>query len=53
MHDDDLSVSTDYTENSGLFSLGKRKNWAYSKKLFPESEMLEAVLLKILRAVAE
>lgn len=37
-----------YKLYSGVFSIGARKNWLYSKKLFPEPSLLELELEKIL-----
>ena len=42
------SVNPGYKANTGLFAIGQRTNWLYSKKLFPESYYLEDALRQIL-----
>ncbi|MDH5633998.1 MAG: hypothetical protein OEZ10_13545 [Gammaproteobacteria bacterium] len=45
----DFRIYPGYKLYSGVFSIGHRKNWLYSKKLFPEPGILEAGLEKILK----
>jgi hypothetical protein len=41
-------VNSGYKVNSGTFTLGPRKNWLYTKSLFPEAEYLHGVLRQLL-----
>lgn len=50
INDRDFEVTPGYKAQTGLFKLGKRRNWLYSKKLFPEPDYLHGELLDILRA---
>lgn len=45
-------VNPGYKAATGTFTLGKRKNWLYSKKLFPEPEYLHGVLKQLLESTA-
>jgi hypothetical protein len=47
-----ILVNPDHTDNSGLFTIGDRRNWMYSKKLFPEPSLLEQALRELLEAAA-
>lgn len=42
------SVNPGYKVNTGTFSLGPRKNWLYTKALFPEPDYLMSVLKELL-----
>jgi len=42
-------VNPGYKANTGTFSIGKRKNWLYSKNLYPEPEYLHGVLGQLLK----
>lgn len=44
----DFRVYPSYKLHSGLFSVGPRRNWLYSKRLFPEPELLEIELKRLL-----
>ena len=41
-------VNPGYKVNSGTFTLGPRRNWLYSKVLFPEPDYLHGVLKQLL-----
>lgn len=45
---DDVVVSSGYKAQTGLFKLGERRNWLYSKKLFPEPDYLHGALFEVL-----
>ncbi|MEW8557990.1 MAG: hypothetical protein AB2588_08380 [Candidatus Thiodiazotropha sp.] len=45
----DYRIYPGYKLYSGVFSIGPRKNWLYSKKLFPEPSLLELELERLLR----
>ena len=45
----DFRVYPSYKLYSGVFSIGPRKNWLYSKKLFPEPSLLELELERLLK----
>lgn len=45
----DFRVYPGYRLYSGVFSIGPRRNWLYSKKLYPEPELLELEIEKLLR----
>lgn len=49
--DKDVAVTPGYKANSGLFKIGKRRNWLYSKKLFPEPDYLHGELTDLLKKV--
>jgi hypothetical protein len=44
----DYRVYPGYSLRSGLFSIGARRNWLYSKKLYPEPSLLELELQRLL-----
>ena len=44
----DYRIYPGYKLYSGVFSIGPRKNWLYSKKLFPEPSLLELELERLL-----
>jgi hypothetical protein len=46
--DRDYRVYPGYSLRSGLFSIGARRNWLYSKKLYPEASLLEMDLQRLL-----
>jgi hypothetical protein len=41
-------VDSKYTERSGLFSIGPRKNWLYSQRLYPKPDLLEVEIKRLL-----
>jgi hypothetical protein len=41
-------VHPGYSLNSGVFSIGPRRNWLYSKKIYPEPNLLDLDLKKLL-----
>lgn len=41
-------VNPGYKVNTGMFSIGSRKNWLYTKSLFPDPDYLQSVLKKLL-----
>jgi hypothetical protein len=46
-------VTPGYRVHSGLFHIGPKRNWLYSKKLFSEPEQLEIALRELMeRAIA-
>lgn len=46
-------VNAGYKVNTGTFTLGHRKNWLYTKSLFPEAEYLHGVLRQLLENCSE
>ncbi len=42
-------VNPGYKVRTGTFTLGPRRNWLYTKSLFPEPDYLESVLKKLLQ----
>lgn len=46
------AVNPGYKSRTGTFSVGPRRNWLYSKKLFPEPEYLNGVLKQLLQAAS-
>lgn len=44
----DYRIYPTYKLYSGVFSIGPRKNWLYSKKLFPEPNLLELEIERLL-----
>lgn len=53
INESDLAVSPGYKAQTGLFKLGKRRNWLYSKKLFPEPDYLHGELSDLLKAALQ
>ena len=45
-------VNPGYKVRTGIFTLGARKNWLYSKALFPEPDYLQSVLKSLLENVS-
>jgi hypothetical protein len=45
----DYRIYPGYKLYSGVFSIGPRKNWLYSKKLYPEPSLLELELERLLK----
>lgn len=43
------SVNAGYKARSGTFSIGPRRNWLYSKALFPEPDYLQGALSDLLK----
>jgi hypothetical protein len=48
----DYSVSPGIKARSGTFSIGPRRNWLYSKSLFPEPDYLDGALGDLLKRAA-
>ena len=46
------SVNPGYKSRTGTFSIGPRRNWLYSKKLFPEPEYLHGVIKQLLQSAS-
>jgi hypothetical protein len=44
----DYRVYPGYKLHTGVFSIGPRRNWLYSKKLYPEPELLELDIQRLL-----
>jgi TIR domain len=44
----DYRVDPEYTERSGLFDVGPRRNWVYSKRLYPEPSLLTLEIQRLL-----
>ena len=53
LDDRDFAVTPGYKAQTGLFKLGKRRNWLYSKKLFPEPDYLHGALHEILKGALQ
>ncbi len=47
------TVNAGYKARSGTFSLGPRRNWLYSKALFPESDYLHGALTDLLKRASD
>ena len=47
----DFRIYPGYKLRTGVFSIGQRKNWLYSKKLYPEPTLLELELQRLLEKV--
>ena len=47
-----VRLNPNHTARSGTYSLGARKNWLYSKKLFPDPVYFEALLIELLKEVS-
>lgn len=45
----DVAVNPGYRARTGLFSIGPRRNWLYSKQLFPEPEYLHGALTDLIK----
>lgn len=45
-------VNPGYRVRTGMFTLGPRRNWLYSKDLFPEPDYLHGVLKHLLSSVS-
>jgi len=43
-----FSVNPGYKVNTGKFTIGPRKNWLYTKSLFPEPDYLKSVIQRLL-----
>jgi hypothetical protein len=41
-------VNPGYKVKTGMFSIGPRKNWLYTKSLFPDPDYLQSVIKKLL-----
>ena len=39
--------------NSGTFTIGPRRNWLYSRRLFPEADMLDGALQDVIKAAID
>jgi hypothetical protein len=49
----DYSVTPGAKARSGTFSVGPRRNWLYSKSLFPEPDYLHGTLADLLKRAGE
>jgi hypothetical protein len=49
----DYSVSPGVKARSGTFSIGPRRNWLYSKSLFPEPDYLHGTLSDLLKRASD
>lgn len=47
--ENDYIVTSGHKARTGLFKIGKRRNWLYSKNLFPEPEYLHGALSEIMK----
>ncbi|WGI21571.1 hypothetical protein [Amylibacter sp. IMCC11727] len=47
----DLSIDPGYKARTGLFTIGRKRNWLYSKHLFPEPHFLRAALISLLERI--
>lgn len=52
LRENQVTVTPNYTTHSGLFTVGERRDWLYSMKLFPEPKMLEETLKQLLSDAA-
>jgi len=43
-----FSVNPGYKVNTGKFTIGPRRNWLYTKSLFPEPDYLKSVIQRLL-----
>jgi hypothetical protein len=48
-----FSVNPGYRSQTGRFNVGSRRNWLYSKALFPEPDILRGTLKVLLEAAAQ
>lgn len=48
----DYEVYPGYRLHSGLFSIGPRRNWLYSKKLYPEPDLLKFDIRRLLETAS-
>ncbi len=48
-----IRVNSAYKPNTGLFAIGPRVNWMYSKHLFPEARFLEDEIRRLLALQAQ
>lgn len=53
LQEKNISIRPNYTKNSGLFDLGPRKNWLYSKRIYSTPEMLKEALLNFLKQLTD
>jgi len=47
-----FSVNPGYKATVGVFSIGPRRNWLYSKNLFPEPDYLHGAIKQLLKNVS-
>ena len=50
--DADISINPDYRERTGTYTLGQRRNWLYSKRLFPDPGYLKSLLTELLKDIS-
>lgn len=50
---EDFSVNPGYKVRTGLFSIGPRKNWLYSKRLFGDPHDLNQMIARLLNEAAQ
>ncbi|MEM8789387.1 MAG: hypothetical protein AAGE76_14100 [Pseudomonadota bacterium] len=48
-NDQSLKVTSGYKVRTGTFQIGQRKNWLYSKDLYPDAELFEMRLEEFLK----
>lgn len=46
-------VNPGYKVNTGTFTLGPRRNWLYTKSLFPDPDYLKGILKKLLERASK
>ena len=51
--EDLIVVRPGYKARTGVFDIGRKKNWLYSKKLFPEPAFLHGALTELVRTAIE
>jgi len=44
-------INPGFKVNTGTFTIGKRRNWLYSKRLYPEPEYLHGVIKQLLENI--
>ncbi|HZH69936.1 MAG TPA: hypothetical protein VFD80_05765 [Flavobacteriaceae bacterium] len=48
-----IYVNPSYKPKTGTFSIGKKRNWLYSKNLYPEPDYLKGEIRAILKKISE
>jgi hypothetical protein len=51
LNNNEISVYPSYRPNTGTFTVGQKKNWLYSKKLFPNPDYLREELKNLLQKI--
>lgn len=52
LNSESFHVNPGYKVNTGTFTLGPRRNWLYTKSLFPDPDYLKGILKKLLERAA-